>query len=168
MKCQVCQTRTATVHHTDLTEGAKSYHLCEECYAMQKPAGGEVLGMLASALSSPSRPADDPGAQVCTQCGLTYAAFRNRGRLGCPVCYDSFRPLLEPLLEKIHGGRTHVGKTPAEAADPGRPAAPGRGRMRVLISLRRKLDEAIRAENYELAASLRDEIRKAEQGEETA
>jgi protein arginine kinase activator len=161
MKCQVCQTRAATVHYTDLSEGLKSYHLCEECYAMQKPQGSDMIGMLASALSPSVKPAEDPAAQVCGQCGLTYAAFRSRGRLGCPLCYDAFRPHLEPLLEKIHGGKAHMGKAPVEGA------TRERSRERLLISLRRKLQEAVQQENYELAASLRDELRRAEEGGET-
>lgn len=165
MKCQVCQTRAATVHYTVLTDGPRSYHLCEECYAMQKPAGAETdsLGMIAAALTSgpaaaPGNPAEVVAAQVCTECGLTYATFRNRGRLGCPSCYDAFRAHLEPLLEKIHGGKAHVGKSPGEGA------VEDRSRDRQLIALRRKLQDAIQQENYELAASLRDELRRAETG----
>lgn len=167
MKCQVCQTRAATVHYTDLSEGLKSYHLCEDCYAMQKPQGSDMLGMLASALTPAGKPTEDPAGQVCAQCGLTYAAFRSRGRLGCPLCYENFRAHLEPLLEKIHGGKAHMGKTPVDSVDPpGGVRGPDKGRARLLISLRRKLQDAIKQENYELAASLRDELRKAEQGEE--
>lgn len=161
MKCQACQTRAATVHYTELLEsGLKEYHLCEECYAVQKPSGTDTIGMIASALAgSVAAVRSDPMPPACPQCGLTYATFRSRGRLGCPLCYETFRPALEPLLEKIHnGGRTHMGKTPFEGG------SRDRGRERLLISLRRKLQEAVQQENYELAASLRDELRKAEAG----
>lgn len=158
MKCQSCQTRSATVHYTDISEGGlKEFHLCEECYAVQKPQGTDMIGMIASALAAPtSRSPDEPMPQACSQCGLTYATFRSRGRLGCPACYEAFRPALEPLLEKIHGGKAHMGKTPLD------PGTRDRGRDRLLISLRRKLQEAIQQENYELAASLRDEVHNAE------
>ena len=63
-------------------------------------------------------------------------------------------------LEKIHGGKVHMGKTPVDGA------ATDRTRERAILSLRRKLQDAIRQENYELAASLRDELRRAEEGEE--
>jgi len=162
MKCQTCQSRAATVHFTDLSDsGLKEYHLCEECYAVQKPQGTDMIGMIASALTGVSpRSQEEAMPQTCAQCGLTYSAFRSRGRLGCPACYDTFRPALEPLLEKIHGGRTHMGKTPFEGA------ARDRGKERRLIALRRKLQDAVRAENYELAATLRDELNRAEAGEE--
>lgn len=161
MKCQSCQTRAATVHYTDLSDaGLREFHLCEECYAVQKPQGSDTIGMIASALSgATSSVREEPAPPACGQCGLTYVAFRGRGRLGCPMCYETFRPSLEPLLEKIHnGGKTHMGKTPFETG------ARDRGRERLLISLRRKLQEAIQQENYELAASLHDELRRAEGG----
>ncbi|MCE9638494.1 MAG: UvrB/UvrC motif-containing protein [Planctomycetes bacterium] len=177
MKCQSCQTRAATVHFTELLDGGlKEMALCEECYAVKKPAGTDELGMLATALGAPTAAGagtasvgpdatgdagsapDDPISTTCSHCGLTYAMFRSRGRLGCPLCYEAFRTALEPLLEKIHGGKSHVGKTPLEGASRDRAAE------RALVALRRKLQDAIKQENYELAASLRDELRRAEEG----
>lgn len=177
MKCQSCQTRAATVQFTDLTDGVlKEMSLCEECYAAKKPAGNDEIGMLATAFGGPAPGGggtasvgaeavgeaagapDDPISATCTHCGLTYAMFRSRGRLGCPLCYEAFRAALEPLLEKIHGGKAHVGKTPLEGGSRDRAAE------RALVALRRKLQDAIKQENYELAASLRDELRQAEEG----
>jgi len=160
MKCQSCQTRAATVHYTELLEGGlKEFHLCEDCYAVKKPQGTDMIGMLAEALTPPTTGAvrEEAMAQACGHCGITYAVFRSRGRLGCPLCYEAFRPALEPLLEKIHGGRAHIGKSPVDGG------TRDRTRERLLISLRRKLQDAIQQENYELAASLRDELRKAEE-----
>jgi protein arginine kinase activator len=161
MRCQSCQTRAATVHYTELLEGGlREFNLCEDCYALKKPHGTDMIGMLAEALAPAvaGTVREEAMAQACANCGLTYAAFRSRGRLGCPLCYESFRPALEPLLEKIHGGRAHVGKSPVDGG------GGDRTRERLLISLRRKLQDAIQQENYELAASLRDELRKAEDG----
>jgi protein arginine kinase activator len=156
MRCQSCQTRAATVHYTELLEGGlREFNLCEDCYALKKPHGTDMIGMLAGVAGTVGVAAL---AQAGPNCGLTYAAFRSRGRLGCPLCYESFRPALEPLLEKIHGGRAHVGKSPVDGG------GGDRTRERLLISLRRKLQDAIQQENYELAASLRDELRKAEDG----
>src|SRR6185503_16026073 len=92
----------------------------------------------------------------CPSCELPYAEFRSRGRLGCPQCYDVFRAALEPLLEKIHGQGKHVGKAP------GGPPAGDRSREKHLVALRRQLQAAVKDENYELAAKLRDELKKAE------
>lgn len=165
MKCQACQVRAATVHYSEMGMDDKltrEIHLCEECYAVQKPGGPDILGLITGAMAGGPRPAEDPGTQACPQCGLTYATFRTRGRLGCPQCYEVFRVQLEPLLEKIHGGLQHLGKSPFDAG------AGDRSRDRLVLSLRRKLQEAIRNENYELAAGVRDQLRRAELGEDAA
>lgn len=39
---------------------------------------------------------------------------------------------------------------------------------RALTDLRRRLEDAVRGERYEEAAKLRDDLRRAERGEETA
>ena len=67
-----------------------------------------------------------------------------------------FRPQLESLLEKIHGHDKHVGKIP------GGSAAADRSREKHLVALRRQLHAAVKGEDYELAAKLRDELKRAE------
>jgi protein arginine kinase activator len=92
----------------------------------------------------------------CPECGITFEDFRTRGRFGCPKDYEVFRESLGPLLEKIHGSQKHTGRLPR-----GRAAIdPASGDR--LLRLRRELQAAVGNENYEEAARLRDEIRKAE------
>jgi protein arginine kinase activator len=93
----------------------------------------------------------DLAGLTCPACGLKYAAFRADGRLGCPDDYDAFRPALEPLLDRIHRGTRHEGKTPRAA-----------NRRAELATLREQLAAAVAAEHYEDAARLRDRIRQKE------
>lgn len=181
MMCQACNTRAATVHYAEMVDDKldREIHLCEECYAAQKPAASpEVPAFLGSVVGASLGPAvsvtagagttAEPAA-ACPQCGLSYAAFRTRGRLGCPQCYEAFRAQLEPLLERIHTGLQHTGKSPFDAGGaPGADAAAtkARAKEKAILGLRRKLQEAIRAEDYERAASLRDQLRRAEIGED--
>ena len=117
----------------------------------------EIMGLISSAFGGAAKSATPEAAEVkCTTCGLAYSEFRNRGRLGCPQCYDVFRAALEPLLEKIHGQGRHVGKAP------GGPPTASRAHERQLVALRRQLQAAVKGENYELAAKLRDELKRAE------
>ena len=49
---------------------------------------------------------DDPGplggsSIVCSSHGYTQKDFEKTGRLGCPHCYDTFRVLVQPLLERM-------------------------------------------------------------------
>ncbi|MCG3134809.1 MAG: Protein-arginine kinase activator protein [Planctomycetes bacterium] len=168
MKCQSCTKRAATVHYTEISDNKESreIHLCEDCYNQQKPGGSaDILGLISGAFSGAGRPADDPGALTCPNCGLTYAAFRQRGRLGCPQCWETFSEPLTALLEKIHnGGTRHVGKSPfGDGPEGGASTAADRSAEREIVALRRKLTDAIKGENYELAASLRDALKQAEE-----
>jgi len=94
---------------------------------------------------------------TCPSCGMTLEELRRRGRVGCSKDYDVFRAYLDELLERMHGSRTHVGRAPGAAE--GEVALHQR-----LADLRDALEVAIREEDYERAAALRDELRTIEAG----
>lgn len=138
-------------------------HLCDPCHKLEQdnPGDMELLDLISGTIAASAGAVPSPAVDLrCTSCGLAYAKFRGQGRLGCPGCYEAFQEALDPLLEKIHGGRHHVGKTP------GTRAVGDRSRERKLVDLRRKLQGAVKAENYEEAARLRDELQKFEGGDE--
>lgn len=167
MLCQNCQQRPATVHLTKIINFEKTeLHLCEIC---AKAAGNElgimfgtnfsfqnfIAGLLGDGESSIAQKTSLGGEPRCPNCGLTYSDFRNAGLLGCGECYYHFRSGLEPLFKKIHGSATHTGKVPRRTG--------GKVRIRKEIQdLRRQLQLAIQKEDYEQAASLRDQIRQLE------
>ena len=160
MTCQNCGLNPATVHLTDIINKQKrELHLCEACAREQQliPDGPtpqlNLQALVQLILGQP--PAADPAGLTCPACGLKYAAFRADGRLGCPDDYDAFRPALEPLLERIHRGTRHAGKTPRAAA-----------RRAELADLREQLAAAVAAEHYEEAARIRDRIRAKEAPDE--
>jgi len=95
-------------------------------------------------------------ATACENCGTTFADFRENSLLGCSACYKTFEQPLSPLLERAHeGGTHHIGKVP-------RRAGVGEQRQMAMQRLRRQLDDAVSAEDYELAARLRDDIEQIE------
>ena len=61
-----------------------------------------------------------------------------------------------PLLENIHGETRHSGKVP-------RRAPRNTQQQTTLIQLRNELKRAVAAEDYEVAARLRDQIKGIEQ-----
>ena len=95
-------------------------------------------------------------SKFCGFCGLTFAQFRETGRLGCPHCYSSFENHLRGLLRRIHGGTQHVGKVYL----PSDPTASERAKR--LEGLRRRLQRAVESEDFERAAEIRDLIRALE------
>ena len=164
MKCQHCE-KPATFHITELTdpEGPQVVHLCEEhvrAYLSQegaKPATSALAGMLAKQLKleQTAEQLAKLDKKTCPVCGITFAEFRQAGRLGCPYDYVFFQSDLEPLLINIHGARMHKGKRPSRST--GSP-----DRQHRLIQLRREMQEAVHKEQYEKASELRDEIRQLE------
>jgi protein arginine kinase activator len=97
------------------------------------------------------------GADIrCPGCGFTQADFKKAGRLGCAQCYTTFAEGLESLLKSMHKGTKHVGKVPAVLRQ-------GRDLAERLKHLQKKLDRAVTAEDFEQAASLRDEIKSTKE-----
>ncbi len=164
MKCQRCP-KPATFHITDIERGKpKEFHFCDE-HARQhlspSSESGEKADMssLAEKLSQgaleKSPEASAAEKQVCPCCQMSFQEFRNTGRLGCPYDYEVFRDELMPLLENIHEETRHTGKFPRRA-----PRDPVR--QTELIQLRNEQKRAIAAEDYEMAARIRDKIKAIE------
>jgi protein arginine kinase activator len=167
--CTACQKAIATIVVMDLTEGSVtgSQHVCAECAEQlgvappkQPKYSGEMLEDLLDGMSGPRQ--EVVRSECCPGCGLSPSDFRSKGRLGCPRCYEAFRSELMPLLQRIHESQLHTGRLPSTISAPPRPIDPND-----LSELRKKLENAVRGECYEEAARLRDQLRRAEQGEAT-
>ena len=97
-------------------------------------------------------------SEGCPQCGLTWAEFRQGGLLGCEHDYACFDKDLSPLLNRAHEGATHhLGKVPTRRGGTSVPAK----RQLDVARLKKELQRAVEAEDYERAAKLRDQIRQA-------
>jgi protein arginine kinase activator len=155
MLCQSCESKPATIHITTIEDTAKTtLDLCEDCANEKGVTDGSPTPSLLATLVGPKKAAESD--VKCPECGITFEEFRAKGRLGCPRDYEVFAKELAPLLEKIHGAKQHVGRRPSSAVPD--PATEER-----LRGLRRDLARAVKDEQYESAARLRDEIRVAEE-----
>ncbi|MBX3420275.1 MAG: UvrB/UvrC motif-containing protein [Pirellulaceae bacterium] len=168
MKCQHCE-KPATFHITELTQpsGPVKVHLCEEharIYLAQETEDvppNALANLLAKQLKleQTAEQLAKLDKKTCPMCGLSFAEFRQAGRLGCAYDYVCFQPDLEPLLKNIHGSTTHQGKRPSRPL-----GAPDRQHR--LLQLRREMQDAINHENYEKASKIRDWIQRTQQGDE--
>lgn len=144
------------MHSVEIIKGQKvEKHLCDHCAAEEGMAIkshtpiNELLSNFVKLHSGISTAAKEA---TCDTCGMTFAEFREHSLVGCAGCYRSFESLLSPLLERAHEGATHhLGKVP-------RRAGAGEHRQAQLIRMRKRLEQAVEAEDYELAARLRDDI----------
>ncbi|BAH38624.1 hypothetical protein GAU_1582 [Gemmatimonas aurantiaca T-27] len=161
MLCDSCQERDAVVHLTRIVDNAVTQlHLCEKCAAAK---GVETtlsvpqhpLGEILQAVQQGGASAGEDSTS-CRFCGATARDFRASGRLGCPHCYDAMERSLRELLRRLHGSSRHVGNR----YEP--PAAHLLEKSDSVHDLRDRLRRAVDAEQFELAAELRDRIRVIE------
>lgn len=165
MICQTCKERTATVHLTEISDGQRrETHLCQECAQQQGLAVktqiplNELLSTLLSTQPQADENSPTPAVpeRTCPDCGMTLKRFSKESSLGCAHDYDEFQNELMPLIEQTQNGKTqHCGKVPSRA--------PEKDRKDVeLVGLRRQLDAAVKNEDYEAAAQLRDQMKSYE------
>lgn len=162
MTCDVCKTNTATVYLTQIVDGnMKKINLCESCSknkGVSDPTGFALADLL-HGLGETQQVEQAPPTEHCPICGFTQADFKKSGRLGCSECYLTFSDALASLIKAMHKGTKHTGKVPARMF---RDIA----RSDRLNELKRTLEDAVSNEDYESAATIRDEIRQLESEEE--
>jgi protein arginine kinase activator len=158
MTCELCGIRTATVRYAEVVDGSlTTWHLCEECASERgvtgsmTPLAGPPVNILMGLLEGGGEAGVAGVGPTCPRCGLTYGEFRRLGRLGCGTCYEAFGTQLRPLLRRIHGSAEHTGCAPSEISG-------DHLRRREILKLKGELNRAVAAEDYELAAELRDTI----------
>ncbi len=164
MQCQICHKNEATIHLTEITSGSRSeMHICEQCAVEQDinvkshiPINELLSNLLASAPSDEELEGPPDTTEVCPNCGISLGQFSSEGLLGCPYDYEFFDKALTPIIARAHNGSTtHRGKVPS------RTPRQVKNQME-LFELRRRLQDAVETEDYELAARLRDSIKKSE------
>ena len=160
MLCDNCKKNEATINFTQVANDKKiEYHLCESCAsklgfknplkAVPFPLGDFLSSMVDKDIK------EKTGALVqvnCPQCGLTFSEFSKTGKFGCGKCYRAFKTQLDDLLRKIHGSNRHEGKIPRGDSESMEP-------LRKERELQEQLRKAIKNEDFEKAAELRDQLR---------
>ena len=176
MQCEKCQ-KEATVHITKVVNSQKEeVHLCEDCaeqyddkiehifnhpdidsdevtnvhitteHNVVSQMLEQVEGAIADVLGEmPSRQ-----IKTCSECGMTLERFMKKGKFGCPKDYEIFAEELKPIMERLHGGNTqHAGKIPKRDKV---------AMEKQITTLEAEMSSAIKAENYERAAQIRDTL----------
>jgi len=164
MYCQICQKNEATIHLTEINDGVRTeMHLCEHCAQEEGiavkshlPINELLANLLATQPSGDELFGGSEQELSCPHCGFTLDQFTKKAVLGCPYDYDVFEKSLLPLIERAHDGKTtHCGKVPSKATKDTK-------KQVELMTLQRQLEAAVKSEDYELAAKLRDKIKQFE------
>ncbi len=171
MNCENCKNKTATVFYAD--DGGGRHSLCAACAqtlgkvsgyspreSEQKSASPFFPTLTLSALVSPepsmpllSMNVEGDTRVICPYCATALEGVLANRRAGCPECYTVFAAYLFPSAltpETAKGAR--MPSSYRSAID----------RIRSVSELRSQIKLAIETEDFELAAALRDKIRKLE------
>lgn len=164
MLCQSCEKKQATTHIKTIVNGElKEYRLCSDCakkYGYTSFLGDvgfdldKLFGSFMEGIGHSGRV-----QKRCECCGSSFEDIAKSGKVGCAECYDTFYEELLPSIRRIHGRTSHTGKLAHSA---------GTGvRLRNEIAkCRSELEQAIKEQEFEKAAELRDRIRELEKNSE--
>ena len=165
MQCDECKNNEAVINFTQIVNNEMTtYHLCEKC-AEKKGLGEEEkikdspLSSFMSEIGTEAKGALTSGKDTqseCKACKAKFSDFKKTGRLGCPECYNAFEAELSSLLRKIHGSHIHVGKGLKKDSNE---ISPIKNKIR---DLKKRLEDSVSREEYEMAARLRDELKLLE------
>lgn len=131
---------------TEINDGVmENIELCQNCikdYKTDFALFDDIISELAQIVVSENK--------RCPKCNCSMQNIFEMARLGCPTCYEFFEKELKPRINYCHGSPIelkHIGKVPKEWK-----------RKNQKEKLTRKLQEAIEIEDYETAATIRDQI----------
>lgn len=153
--CEECGLHPANIHLTQIVENeTQSFHICEAC-AQKRGINISIdeEAMKVSALASPVPvfPGPVEADRECPSCGMKLSEFRSKGWLGCSGCYKAFEKEIESMLLQSHGSTEHKGKIYREFSL-------DKKEKTDVSHLRSELNSAIKNEEFERAAKLRDAI----------
>ena len=164
MLCQKCHKNLATVRYAEVVDGkVANRHLCGACLSAYQQDAGTGFE-LSEANPTVRRPTVEQVTRDavrterrCVSCGTLEREVMDQGVVGCCRCYESFGGQIESILEGLHRSLQHKGKV--------RHIDDDRAWLRAELQTKRSLLRSVLAtEDYEEAATLRDEIRCLETG----
>ncbi len=181
MICEKCKKNEAVFYyHENVNGDEKSYKLCRNCAEEMKKNGEfkeisqvsfsgnlesffddsffggtfKAMDSLFGSLFAPTNTGfiSSGVEEKCPACGYNLHDISKTGKAGCPKCYDTFRRELSGVIAKIHGNTYHNGRTPKKFRE--------KNELKNQISaLESEQREAIKNENYERAAEIRDKLK---------
>lgn len=164
MICDNCKKDNAIITIEQITNGKKiEQHLCYMCSlehdmdpltapAMLSHIIKHMFFMNAPNMKNSSEKDDIENNIKCENCGTTLMEFKKYVKLGCHNCYNAFETELKKVFRNIQRADSHNGKIPQRSESSIKI-------VRTIKRLEKEQAEAVKHEEYEQAAILRDRIR---------
>jgi|DewCreStandDraft_4_1066084.scaffolds.fasta_scaffold00843_37 protein arginine kinase activator len=156
MMCDFCGKERAVIRIRQMMgDETKELRLCEHCAKEQGILGAgkdlqEGIGWLLQGLFEAVTPKTVAGV-ACPSCGTRFRDIRAKHQVGCAECYRVFTKELRKLLGIKQKDWIYTGRLPKRIET-----------YKVILidraNLKTRLEAAIQAEDYETAATLRDQL----------
>jgi protein arginine kinase activator len=152
------------------------------------PLGKLLSGLLG--LEEDEEETDERFRVVCPTCGTSFDDFVQNSRFGCPDCYGVFDLFISDKIKQLQGSESHRGKIPKIMAGKDKEAVRDRKEevpqdvlkeaenktdevstdrpdwWKEAADLEKQLKDALKKEDYEMAAACRDKIRALKAGKD--
>lgn len=154
IECSQCKRPAKILYKEILEDTINCTQMCADCPVLQTKLHGEA------------RNTDNKAGQICcNSCGTSLESVQTGQPVGCSECYVVFNdslveeviaagaipPALQKKLADHRSQAIHIGKSPDQIVDITLSSR--------LTSLNEALNDALKRENYEQAALLRDQIK---------
>lgn len=165
MICPKCGNKLATIRYAEVVDGkVTERYLCPDCIAKYQKEAGAGFALADDTPTTADRPSAERlvneavrAQRACPSCGTPLTTVVDDGMVGCRTCFDHFGKEIDSILEGLHRGMQHKGKVSKLDNTRARTRADLQNKRQLLRTM-------LKAENYEEAARLRDEIRALEGG----
>ena len=159
MRCEKCNNNNATVRLQKIQNGKISETLlCDNCSdefeisMLVENIFYELFNQTKIGFMQQMKENHTSCKTKCPNCGISFQEIKKDGNLGCAECYAYFKEPLIHAINEAHGDYLHDGKYPERTGV----KLKHENHKKKLKSL---LENAIKEENFELAAKLRDKLR---------
>lgn len=153
MICEICNKNEGNIVFQVYNNGKMiTRTICSECAVAAQNQFFKALRIVSNSVNQKSKQTRSVARlpeSICTSCGTAISEITEDTLLGCPNCYDVARVQLAKLKQKDKAENTEEG----EIAQP----------KDILAQMHHELRSAIVMQDFELAASIRDKIRKTEE-----
>ena len=156
VECSHCKRPIKVIYKEMVSDSIICTEMCAECPILEQRLHGQT-----KAEASTEGLKEGEAGLCCNNCRTTLESVQTGNPLGCPECYAVFADVLitemldaEVIPKSITVKKNqplHIGKTPNNPL-----TIPSSSR---LTALNEALNEALKKENYEQAAWLRDQIK---------
>jgi len=160
LECSQCKKCISIVYKEVINGSMETSHMCEECPIFKKKLHGEEVSSFGVQWAGGKQ------GLSCMNCGISLETLHLEQHLGCSDCYTIFEQIIiealktedlipkkiKDVLKKNKSCQLHAGKTPHEELAPKISTQ--------MHDLSDALSEALKKENYEQAAALRDQMKQ--------